>query len=370
MRTLASIQQIKKFVPIPDRDMIVLATFVDLGWQAIVRKDDFKEGDLCVFIEPDSLLPSDDPSFAFMASRHFKVKTMKMAGVLSQGLVMPISILPDGMKPHRGMDVTELLKITEFGVDDASIITSTCANISKYPRWLMHFAWFRKLVLPKKQQSVFPSEFPRTDETRIQSNPRFAEMYNPLIATEKVDEQSTTYMVKRIRRKFFKDKFEFIVCSHNRRLFDKTDMPQMWKNADKYNIAEELQILLETQFPCDDWIAIQGETIAPSVQGNNYKLASGETDLYVFNVITQKNGRLSPELAMRAVRMMEMQFVPIIDTNVDLSGKSVNEILDYATGASLINPNRMREGIVFRSMTDSNKSFKAVSPSYLLKEGK
>ena len=92
--------------------------------------------------------------------------------------------------------------------------------------------------------------------------------------------------------------------------------------------------------------------------------------MYVFNVISQSNGRLSTPEAKYITESMGMKFVPIIDWNVDLSNKSVEEILNYATGASLINSDRPREGIVFRSVTNANKSFKAVSPSYkLMMEG-
>lgn len=91
MRQLATIQKITAIDPIPDRDQIGLAHV--LGWRVIVRYDQFAVGDLCVFFEIDSLLP-EKPEFEFMRARKFRVKTLKMAGVISQGLCMPVSILP------------------------------------------------------------------------------------------------------------------------------------------------------------------------------------------------------------------------------------------------------------------------------------
>lgn len=73
-------------------DRIVLATV--LGWTVIVQKD-FKVGDKIVFAEIDSVFP-EKPEFEFLRSKKFRIKTMKMGGVISQGIVFPLSILPKG----------------------------------------------------------------------------------------------------------------------------------------------------------------------------------------------------------------------------------------------------------------------------------
>lgn len=73
-------------------DRIVLATV--LGWTVIVQKD-FKVGDEIVFAEIDSVFP-EKPEFEFLRSKKFRIKTMKMGGVISQGIVFPLSILPKG----------------------------------------------------------------------------------------------------------------------------------------------------------------------------------------------------------------------------------------------------------------------------------
>ena len=57
------------------------------GWRVIVKKGEFKEGDLCVYFEIDSKVPEKEWS-EFLASKHYKVKSMKLGkfGVISQGL--------------------------------------------------------------------------------------------------------------------------------------------------------------------------------------------------------------------------------------------------------------------------------------------
>ena len=54
-RKLASIQEVVSTEPIEGRDRIELAHV--LGWQVIVKKDEFKPGDKCIFVEPDALMP-------------------------------------------------------------------------------------------------------------------------------------------------------------------------------------------------------------------------------------------------------------------------------------------------------------------------
>ena len=75
IRKLASIQKVEWIKPIENRDKIVLCGV--LGWQVIVKKDEFNVGDKCIFIEIDSILP-EKLEFEFLRSKKFRIKTMKM----------------------------------------------------------------------------------------------------------------------------------------------------------------------------------------------------------------------------------------------------------------------------------------------------
>ena len=105
IRKLASIQIIENLEPIKDRDRIELAHV--LGWQVIVKKDEFKIGDKCVFVEPDAVLP-EKPEFEFLRSKKFRIKTMKMAGVLSQGIIFPLNIFINGKAATMGIIVAPI----------------------------------------------------------------------------------------------------------------------------------------------------------------------------------------------------------------------------------------------------------------------
>lgn len=354
MRTLASIKKISDIMPIEGKDRIALA-MVD-GWSVIVQKADFGVGDLCVYVEIDSVLP-EKPEFEFLRSKDFRIKTMRMAGVVSQGICFPMRILPPG-EYELGTDVTEILGVKQYeGTMDVEPLVENNNSKKKYPKCLMRMAWFRKLVLPKTQNMPFPSFISKTDETRIQNLPHMLKDKREFIATEKIDGTSVTCALVRHKPKmpFFKDKFEYMVCSRNHRL--PKDNSVYWNVSDRYNVEQTLKNIIGDY----DWVAIQGECIASNIQKNKYHVT--EPDLYVFNLI-YPTGRLGSIEAKEICENHGLKFVPIVDTNYILPD-TVSEVLDYAHGQSQLY-NTLREGIVFRSK-DGKQSFKAVDPLFLIK---
>jgi hypothetical protein len=356
MRKLAHIEKIEWLSPIKDRDKIELVGVS--GWQCIVKKGEFNIGDKCCYIEIDSVMPETE-QFEFLRSKKFRIKTMKMAGVISQGICFPLSILPEG-DYELDQDVTEILGIKQYEetMDIERNAPASSDSKKKYPKFLMKFSWFRKLVLPKKQAKGFPEFISKTDETRIQNAPFYLQNKNEWTATEKVDGQSGTFFLRKEKGKglFKKTTYEFGVCSRNLRIWNE-DSSSYWTVAKKYNIK---QVLLNN-IGDKEFMAIQGECVAANVQGNKYKVT--EPDLYVFNVLNP-NGRLGSTEAKEWAEQNGLKFVPIIDEHYILPD-SVKEVLEYAHGTSKLY-DTLREGIVFRSK-DGKQSFKAVDPLFLLK---
>jgi hypothetical protein len=352
-RKLASIKIISDIQPIPGRDRIVLAT-VD-GWSVIVKRDEFRLGERCVYVEIDSILP-EKAEFEFLRSKKFRIKTMKMAGVISQGIVFPLSILPKG-NYDLDQDVTDIIGIRQYEKTmdlDRGIFREKPEK--KYPAFLMKMQWFRNLV-SAKDPNAFPTFVSKTDEIRIQNAPSYLRNKEQWVATEKIDGQSGTFFVKKEKGKHFwnHEWYDFGVCSRNLRLREK-DSSSYWVVAEKYKIQDVLMRNIGT----DEFLALQGECIAPNVQGNKYHVT--EPDLYIFNVITPK-GRLGSEKAAEWCAANGLKFVPILDRSVILPD-TVPEVLEYAHGKSAIG-DTLREGIVFRSK-DGKQSFKAVDPLFLL----
>lgn len=326
-RALAHVEVIGSVSPIEGKDKIVLAEI--LGWKVIVQKE-FKVGDKVVFVEIDSVLP-EKPEFEFLRSRKFRIKTMKMAGVISQGIVFSMDFLPQG-EYQIGENVTEILGVTQYE-----------ATMDKDDE--------------DANESGFPNFISKTDEKRVQADPSYLKMDCKWIATEKVDGTSASFTLQRTENENREYLYDYAVCSRGRRLFAK-DNSVYWKVAEKYNIEEALYKLISD----NTWVAVQGECIAPGVQKNKYNVKF--PDFYAFNLI-YPSGRVGSVEAKKILENVGIKFVPVICDDAPIKGMTVSEVLEYADGKSQIY-DTLREGIVFRS-ENGTQSFKAVSPKFLMK---
>lgn len=382
-RALAHVEQIVDIQPIEGADKIEVATV--LGWKVVISKsDNFKVGDKVVYIEIDSKVP-ERPEFEFLRDRKFRVRTIRLRGQYSQGLIVPLSILGKG-DYEVGQDVTKKLGITYYVPEDNTRKAAKPPKSMRYQsmaarhkelfkrqpfRWLMKREWGRALLFmffgkKKDKPKAFPTKFAfvhKTDETRIENLPHLLGYHNPLVVTEKLDGTSSTYILERLKGK---DKFEFWVLSRNIRQFNEDqdcyhDYNIYWAMAKKYDIEAKLRKYLEWNPGCD-YVCIQGESVG-HVQGNPLKL--DEDDLYVFNFIDSSNGRLSSLEGRDIIESWGMKWVPILDEYF-IMPTDMEEFKQMATAKSVVNPKVMREGIVLRD-PKTDLSFKNVSREYLLK---
>ena len=378
-RALAYIQHVTNIRPIDGADNIEQCNV--LGWNLICKKGEFHEGDPCVYIEIDSKVPERE-EFEFLRSKGFKVKTMKLGkfNCISQGLAMPQSAFKELAGLSEGTDVTDILGIKYSVQEDNARKGNGDPNAKyksmaarhqkifkkKWARWMMRRSWGRKVMFfffgkKKDNPRGFPTFVSKTDEERVENQPWRIGDGKTYLATEKLDGTSCTYALERKGR----NKFEFYVCSRNVRQQDEKqecyhDHNIYWDLAFKYNIEQHLKDFLN-QFPQLQWVCIQGEGVG-SVQGNPLKLT--EDDLYVFNFKESQTGRWSSMAGAGQVREWGMKWVPILG-EVQMPD-TMEELKVLATGKSKVNPEVMREGIVYRSL-DGSDSFKNVSREYLLK---
>lgn len=403
-RKLAHIEKIEWIKPIEGADNIELIGI--LGWVCIAKIGEFKVGDTCVYFEIDSKLPEAEWS-EFMRFKHFQVKTMKLGKfkVISQGLALPLSafewwepldesgandFLNNSLRTKLeqlsiGDDCTELLGV-KYSVKEDNIrkAKNTDPNAkynsmaARHPklfktkpvRWLMKRLWGKKLLFlffgKKKDKPLgFPTQFEfvhKTDEERVENMPWVLQNKNPLTVSEKLDGTSSTYILERKKH----NKFEFYVLSRNVRQMTPDqkcyhDDNIYWEMAFKYNIEQHLKDYLNEHKDMR-YVCIQGESVG-NVQGNPLKLK--ENQLFVFNFINSKDGRIDSEIAKSLIESWGMQWVPILDINY-IMPDTMEEFKQYATAKSVVNPNVYREGVVLRDYK-TGLSFKNVSREYLLK---
>lgn len=379
-RALAHIEKIEWVRPIEGADNIELIGV--LGWICIAKKNEFKVGDLAVYIEIDSKCPSNDERFSFLAKKKFKIKTMKLGkfNVISQGLALPISLFPELHDKKIGDDVTKELKITYASEDDIARKSNKIDPNAKYKsmaqrnpklfskpiiRKMMRYNIGRKILFlifgrKKDNPKKFPNWIVKTDEARIENATFYLQSVNKWVKTEKLDGTSCTFAVDRLK----KNKFDFIVCSRNVRQADRDQACYhqsniYWELADKYNIEQILiNFAIENNY---NRVVLQGEGVG-LVQGNPYKFT--ENKLYVFNLIID-GVRLGTIEMAEFCEKYGLTNVPIIDTSYTLP-QTMEEMKLEADGYSQLNPKVKREGFVYRSI-DGQQSFKNVSREYLLK---
>lgn len=339
-RKLASIRKIGDIQPIEGADMIELA-IVD-GWKVVVAKNvGHKIGDMVIYCEIDSFLPIRE-EFEFLRKSSYKkmgdqegfrLKTIKLRGQVSQGLILPISVLNPTdtnihVTPFEGLDVTEMLDIIKYEPPIPA-------------------------ELAGKVKGLFPSFIRKTDEERIQNlateyNGWRLQSQNQFYVTEKLDGSSAT---------FYYNNGVFGVCSRNLELLE-TEGNTFWKVARELDLENKLQKLNSN-------ICLQGELIGEGIQGNPYKI-KGQTVRFfnIFDIDNQEYYGLPNFLI--TLDVLELESVPVLDRNFQLP-ESVDDLLNYADKKSELNPNFDREGVVIRSL-DRKISFKAISNKFLLNE--
>ncbi len=247
---LASLEKIISISPHENADRLEIAKV--LGWEVIVKKGEFKADDLCVFIPIDTILPFASWS-EFLRSKNdpdkpIRLKTIKLRGRYSQGLVLPVSILPSNL---IDLSIIDQIKI---GMDVSEIL-----GIKKYEK-----------VIPSHLTGQIKGDFPdylvpRTDEDNGLSNPdiiKMVELHCPLVVTQKLDGSSCTMVVENGRIKE--------VCSRNLSI-QESDNNAFWIAAKKINLN-----VLPPSF------ILQAECMGPGIQGNQLKLNSPE--LFIFSI--------------------------------------------------------------------------------------
>lgn len=354
MSNLASAQRIINITSIPEADAIETAHI--LGWQVVIKKGEFKIGELCCYIQIDTLAPPTD-QFEFLQPRNYRVRTIKLRKQISQGLIVP---LPSG-NWNEGDDLTDIIGIKKYEKGDN--------NPAKFEKPRMPKVWYKKWVylfkynvlykafpgLRKKQRSSFPTHLVGiTDEERIQNIPRVLTQYagKAFILSYKLDGSSITI----IHSKTF-GKSRFRICSRRFELHDKKN--DWYRVFIATNFKFEV-LKLVNHFRTDD-IIVQGEAVG-KFNGNHHNLQSEQIRL--FNIYV-KGKRLNQKEFFEICRQYSIPCVPKYKEVV--LDHTLEQILKESEIKDLINPNADAEGLVWRCIED-NMSFKVINNKYLLTE--
>lgn len=332
MRALASIQRIIALAPIEGAEAIETATV--LGWQVVVKKHEFKPGDLVVYVEIDSVLPAR-PEFDFLKSKNYRIKTIRLRGQVSQGICFPLSVLPDSVDIGEGLDVTNILEIK-------------------------HIDEIQPPTMPNAKGN-FPSFVPKTEEPRLQTFKNLDKIKKYVyIVTEKLDGMSATY--------YLKDGV-FGVCSRNLELKE-DETSAYWRVAKMHGMEKALHIVAE--YLDIKNVAIQGEIIGAGINGNRYNKAGIE--FYAFSVFDIDKYKYVPEAnaVFSFLSEIGIRTVPVLGNGIHITANTTREAVQklseiYLNGHSVI-ADVIPEGIVLRNVGQRKEriSFKVINEAYLL----
>ncbi len=350
MRKLASIQTVNTVEPIENADAIERIRV--LGWWVVVKKGEYQPGDKVVYCEIDSLLP-ERPEFEFLRPSCFKpqqvdadgevilpagfrIKTIRLRKQVSQGICFPLSILPAETPAEVGDDVTDVLGVRKW---EPPIPIGMGGQV----------------------KGGFPGFLPKTDETRVQVLETVLERHRgrTFYVTEKLDGTSFTAFLR---------EGEFGICSRNLWM-DETDESNILARIARQEMLEEKLRAISDRLGYD--IAIQAEVIGPGIQKNKYALQA--VTLRVFNVLNVNAYRLVDHADMLTL-LDEMSLEPVPQLGNLVLDHSVDELVAFAEGKSVLNPQIQREGVVLRPLREETDeelggrlSFKAINPKFLLK---
>jgi RNA ligase (TIGR02306 family) len=332
MRSLASVQTVGNITPIEDSDFLEIAHV--MGWQCVVKKGEFRPGDLAVYFEVDSFLP-EEGRYEFLRKtswrdnadngQGFRIKTIKLRGQLSQGLLLPLSGFPELAGSAVGDDVTDILNVKKWYVPEVANATGVMIGDR-------------------------PFGIPASDEIRIQSATELLDKLKnePYYITTKMD--GTSCIVYCIDGKIG-------CCSRNHEIKDEKDS-LYWAPVYRYGLKEKLMALGKN-------VVLTGELCGPGIQKNKLRLSQYEW--YVFDYKDWDSGiYVSYESMVKACAELAVPTVPLEEEGEHFS-YTLETLLEKARGKY---PSGLdKEGIVVRhSQSPHLVSFKVLNNDALLKE--
>lgn len=395
-RELAYVVTIDSITPLEGYDRVELAHVG--GWTIVVGKENFKPGDLGVYFEIDSKLPMVKPfvDMEFLAKKKFKIKTQKMCGVISQGLLMSASDF--GGELYQDGDGTQYIRINEKSYAKGDFLTEVLGvtyasaadnerkkrTTDKYKRmsqrlgakantpfykWMYQREWGKKVLYllygNKRKDGVIP--WPahickKTDVERIQNQLYLLNDKQPYVATEKVDGSSFTVAIE---RGLF-GRYKYYICSRNIVFKDESQKSyyddNIWYEMYfKYNLKDKITQMIEDLNVSN--LAIQMEIYGSGVQKRDYSI--NEHRIAVFHIISNRE-KLPMDRVVELCEKYDLPHVPIVCDNF-IFPNTIEELQAFVEGAPSKLDGKMREGIVFYDKATGQIYTKFVSPEYLLK---
>ena len=332
------------------------------GWNCIIKKGDYKVGDLVGIATTDAVIPqrlSDDMNVTNYLRKGQRVRTVKLRGVYSECLVIPNQFLPIGYN-LEGKDLMEDLKIFKYEPPVVQVQLSSGRKIKYHQN--PNFTVYYKFPNLKNVSGMFIiGDIVEITRKIHGTNARYG-----IVKKRKL---SIWDKVKRM----FGDKwadYEFVYGSHNvekgsdSQGFYDTDV---WREvADKYQIKDKLWHLAKVLGSVQDigsGIIIYGEVYGPGIQ-KNYDYGLKELEFAMFDIsINGEYQRAETAKTYADSPQLNLPYVPVLHY-----GFWSQEIQDKFTFNNFIEGTKVpHEGIVIKDSSGRReKVAKVINPDYLI----
>lgn len=386
-RKLASIVEIESCDPIPDTERLSVATMKGKGWKVVTGRDEFRHGDLCVYFEIDAALDPTDDRYSFLRERCLRkfvskgrnvlrevirIKTIKLRGVVSQGLLMPLSQFPEVTDRIIWNEEKQKDEFDE-GETGAGLVDVVGADLTALLH-VEHYDEVKEQLQPAMGNPIsadamgpFPSALgPRSDEERIQNLGDWFETMKGRKWEVSVKADGTSCTVA--YSPSVDAETPFIVCSRNLRL--KREMadgkiPVYWQMAEKYGLLAKLESYYDHG---GRELMLQGEIVGPGIQSCRNK--EHEYTFKCFRIWdVHEQCFINPNETVEICNEMGIPHVEVVATGFPFFDEitTMDAALKYAEGKTA--EGNEREGVVLKTCDDGPYySCKIINNNYLLKQ--
>jgi hypothetical protein len=382
-----------------------------MDYTVVVKKNEFKTGDLGLYVEVDSVLPDGlspeladklvklgqrdgdyaswteeaikaavkeimkahkYPYFEFLRAKKFKIKSMKLSkfGVISQGILFKPEEV--GLTKYKlGQDFTEQFEIKEPVEDEEEAgLSAQHEKDGWLTKKLMRFKWFRDWRKRKKHPETWDPTHPgKSDEENVQKI--YSKMYEKYrdrvwVATEKLEGQNITIFTEyedKVKWLFFKKRVKHVgVCSRTRELSCKGTGKGFWDTVKRLGYDKIIE-----QIP-GEWFC-RGEHVGPGIQKNIYQLP--KTEIYFFDFYRKEYYidpacgkkeksrwvKLNYEESRAFSEKWKLPMVPLLDDNYKLPESTVNEKGVKVSGADIMLQQSDKNTIFGRNLKHKREGF-------------
>jgi len=324
----ATIEVVSKVVNHPNADRLDICTI--LGYECVTKRDQFKEGDIVVYVRPDSVFPDSEWAIEYKKYAKDRIKSIKIRGFWSEGVIIPFEVFPEVTK--------EVLKDYLVGDDVSELL------------WISHY----EPPAPKdlSAKGGLPFGIPYTDEERWENYTPSKLPYGELVDLFlKVDGQSNSFYYFLLQKLFgvLGRKLELKMEFNN----------NYTAHVTRYDIENKLRDFCEKH---ERSIAIRGESYGTGIQTMNInphsKLSNGWAMFSVYLIDERRYARKGePFYFLNVAKELELPTVKLLEENVILTPELIQK---YSVGLTTID-GKPFEGVVVQH---GNGSFKIINKEY------